>query len=114
MKRYSELYKREIVGDDCCGFWRIKNGGTCVGWPYEKEHECPANEDGTGCPLFPGKARNLTLDPSPLLSMEYWDCECAGKYIHKRSVEMCSVCGAVRDTMPNSRKDEVAEGTHFA
>lgn len=50
--RYSDLYKREIRGDDCCPFWSEKNGGICCGWPGEKEHVCPASEDGIGCPLF--------------------------------------------------------------
>ena len=47
-------------------------------------------------------------------SEEYWDCECDERYIQKNSVDECSVCGAHREDMPDSRQNEVAEGTHFA
>ena len=53
VKRYDDVYKKEIQGFDCCGFWRPDNGGVCVGWPHYDEHPCPANEDGSGCPIFP-------------------------------------------------------------
>ncbi len=57
-KRYDELYKREIQGNECCGFWRLKNGGICKGWPGEDEVPCPANRDGSGCPIFPSNKRD--------------------------------------------------------
>lgn len=51
--RYSDTYKKMIRGDDCCGFWRSAHDGSCAGWPGDTQPDCPANEDGTGCPLFP-------------------------------------------------------------
>ena len=53
------------------------------------------------------------LDGVPKLSNEYWDCECKEKYIHPNSMDICPVCGAVRDEMPDSRQDEVDQGTHI-
>lgn len=48
-----------------------------------------------------------------ILSTEYWDCECGDKYIHPNSADECPVCGALRDEMPDSRQNEVNEGTHM-
>ncbi len=43
---------KELRGDRWCPFWRSDNGGICKGWPEISEHPCPANEDGSGCPLY--------------------------------------------------------------
>ena len=51
--RYDDLYKRRIHGDECCPFWRVYKGGSCVGFPGKKYCSCKANADGSGCPLFP-------------------------------------------------------------
>jgi len=50
IKRYSTLYKCEIQGCDTCPFWRIREGGTCVGCSGG-ERLCPAEENGKGCLL---------------------------------------------------------------
>lgn len=52
--------------------------------------------------------------PELWLNSEYWDCECDDKYIQPNSREQCPICGAMRDEMPDSRQNEVDEGTHFA
>ena len=57
MKYFSDTYKREVQGDELCGFWRHDNGGICKGWPGKDEHPCPANKDGSGCPIFPRVGR---------------------------------------------------------
>ena len=72
--RYADLYKREIRGNECCGFWRVDNGGNCAGWPRDDAHECPADEDGSGCPLFgpretdPGVRIEAKKDSRPRLT----------------------------------------------
>ncbi len=56
----------------------------------------------------------MNLDPSPLLSDKYWDCDCDEHYIQRNTMAMCTVCGALRKEMPDSRQNEVDEGTHFS
>lgn len=48
------------------------------------------------------------------LNLNYWDCECEEHYIHRSIEESCPRCGMCRDEMPDSRQDEINEGTHFA
>lgn len=43
---------------------------------------------------------------------QFWDCECDEKYIHSKTQIECPVCGARADEMPDSRRDEILEGTH--
>ena len=61
MRRYDDVYKREIQGNDCCPFWRPENDGVCAGWPHKDTPDvyppCPADEDGSGCPIFPKAGR---------------------------------------------------------
>lgn len=49
-----------------------------------------------------------------VLSKEYWDCKCDEKYIQPNSKEKCYICDAHRDEMPDSRQNEIDDGTHFA
>ncbi len=51
-KYYSDRYKQEVRGDALCGFWSRMDGGVCMGWPGGMPHPCPANSNGTGCPIF--------------------------------------------------------------
>ena len=51
---------------------------------------------------------------APILSEEYWDCECREKFIQHNSVVWCRICGAHREEMPDSRQSEVDEGIYFA
>lgn len=53
-----------------------------------------------------GSSKEITSDC-------FWDCECDERYIHLKSEPMCPVCGAKADESPDSRFDEIAEGTHF-
>ena len=48
------------------------------------------------------------------LSNHFWDCECEEHYIHSSSETVCVKCSAQRDEMPDSRQDEIDEGSHFA
>jgi len=57
---------------------------------------------------------NRDKDPAPLLSDDYWDCECDTYYIHPNSVDECLSCGAKRESMPDSHQCEVDAGIHFA
>lgn len=50
--RYSEVYKHQIRGDDCCPFWRADNQGICKAQPWKGDVPCTANPDGTSCPVF--------------------------------------------------------------
>lgn len=50
----------------------------------------------------------------PKLSENYWDCECSERYIQRNTREECPICGARSDDSPDSREDEISEGTHFA
>jgi hypothetical protein len=43
----------------------------------------------------------------PLYDSEYWDCNCAKNYIHKKPKNYCSKCGAIREDCPASRATEV-------
>lgn len=38
---------------------------------------------------------------------DYWDCECEHHFIHSASVPQCKICGAERDSQPDSRVEEV-------
>jgi hypothetical protein len=58
--------------------------------------------------------KSTVIEPNPILSTEYWDCECNEGYIHPNSVAFCPLCGAERARMPDSHQREVDEGTHFA
>lgn len=51
--RYSEIYKVEIRGDDCCPFWSADDGGICKGWPGG-DRICTAapDQEASGCQLF--------------------------------------------------------------
>ena len=51
-KRYSEVHKKKIQGDDCCPFWRIKYGGSCAALPAKGQFKCPADREGNGCCVF--------------------------------------------------------------
>jgi hypothetical protein len=43
----------------------------------------------------------------------HWDCECVVSYIHDKNVSIrCDKCGACEQDSPDSRVDEVQEGTH--
>ena len=52
-KRYDDIYKRTIVGDSCCPFWRVEGDGTCAALPKRGCFACPADRDGCGCVVFP-------------------------------------------------------------
>ena len=53
-------------------------------------------------------------DPAPLLSEDYWDCECDNHFIQENRVAVCPLCAARRDEMPDSRQEEVDAGIYFA
>jgi hypothetical protein len=57
---------------------------------------------------------NRDLSGTIELSSDYWDCECDGRYIHRNSEDRCPLCGAERNSSPDSMQNEVEEGTHFA
>lgn len=38
---------------------------------------------------------------------KYWDCDCENNYIHPKSKERCSICGADRENSPDSMACEV-------
>ncbi len=44
----------------------------------------------------------------------YWDCECEFRYIHSRNVDNCLRCGAVRESQPDSRINELDNLEAFA
>lgn len=37
----------------------------------------------------------------------FWDCECEKNYIHEKAIELCNICGATRETQPDSHAKEV-------
>lgn len=41
------------------------------------------------------------------LTDKFWDCECEENYIHPYSEDTCPICGAERDTQPDSCVNEV-------
>lgn len=43
----------------------------------------------------------------------YWDCECEHNYIHSKREKECLICGAIENEQPDSRQNEIDEGTHF-
>jgi hypothetical protein len=38
-----------------------------------------------------------------LFNPEFWDCNCAKNYIHKKPKNYCSKCGAIQVDCPDSR-----------
>jgi hypothetical protein len=48
------------------------------------------------------------------LNPKYWDCECNEQYIHSKLEESCTICGAQREEMPDSRQREIEERVYFA
>ena len=42
-----------------------------------------------------------------VLTSLFWDCECERDYIHPKAQTPCLVCGAERDSQPDSRVSEV-------
>ena len=40
---------------------------------------------------------------------KYWDCECEHHYINPSSLDECKICGAKRESSPDSRVDEVEQ-----
>ena len=55
----------------------------------------------------------MGLNDNILLNPDYWDCECEKNYIHEAKQKRCRKCGSRRDEMPDSRQNEIDEGTHF-
>ena len=56
---------------------------------------------------------NRCIPGIPDLSSEYWDCDCDGRYLHHRSVDLCPVCRAERDDRPDNSQYEFDEGPLF-
>lgn len=40
---------------------------------------------------------------------KYWDCECEKDYIHPKTQDKCTICGALAEEQPDSRVNEVLE-----
>ena len=58
--------------------------------------------------------REIVVVSTPtILNPNFWDCECDEHYIHPGKYKKCPKCGARRDEMPDSRQNEIDEGTHF-
>ena len=38
---------------------------------------------------------------------KYWDCECKDNFIHPKTQNQCTICGATAEEQPDSRVDEV-------
>ena len=60
------------------------------------------------------EAGNPATDAAPATNPDYWDCECDGKYIQRKTSENCAFCGAERDGMPDSRQREIDQGDRLA
>ena len=61
------------------------------------------------------KATLYNSDPTIVLVMDFWDCECPGpgddfndySYIHPNKKQKCYKCGTPKSEGPNSRHPEV-------
>jgi len=53
--------------------------------------------------LFGDDLSKKTIETTPMA----WDCDCKHKYMHLPSEETCTLCGAERDSSPDSRKNEL-------
>lgn len=42
-----------------------------------------------------------------ILNLDYWDCECEHKYIHRIEQKECNVCAQTQEQSPSSREYEV-------
>lgn len=49
----------------------------------------------------------------PLLTPDYWDCECEQDYIHIATVSHCTVCGVRSEDGPDSHVSEVLDFVLF-
>ena len=50
-----------------------------------------------------------TFEDGIQLTNRFQDCECEENYIHPSSKDKCPICGAERDTQPDSRTKEVVD-----
>lgn len=69
--------------------------------------------------MYAGSLRAMGVPPSTdsyqvPTTPEYWDCECEYQYIHPATSECCQKCGSRREEQPDSRIDEVADGSRHA
>jgi len=73
-------------------------------------------EDSGGMPTDGNTNKNILPDDwrTPILSNKYWDCECETHYIQSNDIDVCTLCGAEKDYMPDSHQREVDAGVHFA
>ena len=49
----------------------------------------------------------ISNDLAPILSEDFWDCECENHYIRPNTIERCPICNTSQEYMPSSRKGEV-------
>ena len=45
----------------------------------------------------------------PETTSKYWNCECENHYINPSSMTECKICGAIRESSPDSMVTEVEQ-----
>lgn len=52
----------------------------------------------------------MTIETDP----NFWDCECATRFIHPKTEKTCPLCGSYEEDQPDSRPNEIAKPeNHF-